>query len=437
MPVAGMLTPYTEQPISNPQPSDTGYFHTDAELSMPQADLHHLMNPSGLNLPQGQIYNNPDQSMNMASMYQQPSLSAAKPAKESPKVNKRQLRASNSRSRQPVPQPQDTHTMDPRASSTTWMTTGASTPSIIARDNTASPVHPQPNSLHQQRSRPSVDRVQTNSPHLQNSTAQAQRVPSPQQPAQLLAAMQTQNRKSPFPSHQRAASRQGRSSQSRTPNAEQSMNSGYRLPQAQNQPPDDLNAPTNYANNAHGNLSGNAPNNLSSRGGYEALSHSHAAPTASASHTSYDYGRNAQAENSSLNPAATSTADQWQSTSQNRQTRSYDRPGVPYDNNTYNAQPHNLAQPSLSLQNFDMRGAAQRKPAGSKGTKQPQTYSQYQPQPQPQPQAQAQAQTHAQPQPHHQQPQQGGNQHLNQNQEWYGFNNGTSNSFSAANHGWL
>ena len=404
MPLAGMLTPHAERTTvstADTQPSiaDHGYFQADTGLSMPQPDLSHLsqlgLNTApGLALPQAQMYNAPEPNVNMPSVYPESGLQTTSSQSVSPKLNMRQPRGSDN------------------ANSAAWTNTSAVAPSAVARDNTASPVYPPPPAPSQQRTRQS-GRMQANSPHLNNSaTAHNQPSQLSQQPAQMLAAMQTQGRESPFPVQQRTSSRTSRSSQNRTPNADAR---GYRPPPPQNQPAtSDLGVSASY--NGHSTNSGTASSGLSTRGTYST-------PATSTSQHAYDYNRSSQQTSTSAN--------QWPSTAQNQQgqqTRSYETRPPSYSNtkNAY-AQSRNATQPAVSAQGFDMRAAAQAKPANSRAGKQ-QTYSQYP--------SQSQTQT---TQTHHQSSQAAANnQHLNQNSaDWYGFNGGDNNSFTSANHGWL
>lgn len=420
MPLAGMLTPHAERTAAStadtqPSIADHGYFQTDTGLSMPQPDLSHLSQPAlntapGLALPQAQMFSAPEPNVNMSSVYPQSGSQTTSSQSVSPKLNKRQPRGANNANRRGQAQPQDSQTIDPRASSAAWAATGAVAPSTIARDNTASPVYPPPPAPSQHRTRQS-DRIQANSPHLNSSVmAHSQQAQPSQQPAQMLAAMQTQGRESPFPVPQRTSSRTSRSSQNRTPNADAR---GYRPAPPQNQPAvSDLGVSTSQ--NSHGTNAGANTSGLSTRGAYST-------PATSSQHA-YDYNRNSQQTSTSAN--------QWPATAQTQQgqqTRSYEtRPPSYGNNNNAYAQSRNATQPPVSAQGFDMRPAAQAKPANPRAGKQ--TYSQYPSQTQPQT-----------TQSHHQSSQAAAsNQHLNQNSaDWYGFNGGTNNSFTSANPEWL
>lgn len=412
-----MLTPYTEQPASGSHPQDPSYFQSETGHSMPPPDMNTIAHQSlptttGLALPQGQVYPPAEPSMIATPTYPQSAPSQPNPPTVSPEIKKRQPRGSKSASRRPLAQSQDTQTMNPRPSSTTsWMAANTSAaPSVVDRENTASPIYTQA-TANRQRLPTSADRMQNNSPRLHTSATHQQQVPSPQQPAHAVPAIQSQSRKSPFPGHQRTSSRQGRGSQSRTPNAEQAMNRGYRPPPPQTQSTNDLNVSASYSNHAQGSNTSNNPT-------YESLSNTHTTRATSATHGGYEYSRATPTSTSTLNPATTSTANQWPSSSQSSQARSYD---TRYSSNSY-SQTRNMAQPAASAHNFDMRSAvqAQSMPAASKIKQQ--TYSQYP----------------SQMQAHQQQPaQKTGGQQMNHNPEWYGFNNGNNNSFTSANHGWM
>jgi len=419
MPVAGMLTPYTEQPAAGSHTQDPSYFQSESGLSMPPPDMNTMSHQplpatSGLALPQGQPYSHVEPSVDTTPVYQQTGPLQPTPQTASPKSKKRQPRGSGSASRRPLAQSQPAQPVNPPtpSSSTSWMAANTSAPSSTARENTVSPIYAQSNA-NQQRPRVPKDRMQNNSPRVHNSsTTHQQQVPSPQQPAHVVAAMQSQSRKSPFPGHQRAASRQGRSSQSRTPNAEQAMNRGYRPPPSQTQPTNFMNVSASSSNHAQAS-------NLSSNPTYEPLSPRNALPTTS-THSSYDYSRTAQTSSSAMNPAITSTANQWPTSTQSSQARSYDnRPGN-YGSNSY-SQTRNMTQPAASVHNFDMRSAIQPQTKSSASDIKQQTYSQYP----------SQLQAHQQP------AQQADSHHMNQNPEWYGFNSGNTNSFTSANPGWM
>lgn len=438
MPVAGMLTPQNEPPTvtaADTQSSiaDHSYFHSDHGLSMPQPDLSHLSQSAlnttpGLALPQAPMYNAPQYDVNMSSVYQQPGLQTTGTQNVASKPSKRQPRGSNSANRRSHAQQQNAQTMDPGASSASWMTTGTTMPSAIPRDSTASPSYPQPPTANQQRPRQS-DQMRVNSPHLHNNTTvHGQQTPSPTQSAQMLAAMQKQGRESPFPVRQRSASRTGRNSQNRTPNADAR---GYRPPPPQSQSAANDGVSATYNNQMHGSGAGtnaNAnPTGLSSRAAYPD-------PDTSTSQNPYNYNRASQpAATSSLNQTSASSTNQWASNSQSQQgqqSRPYENRPLSYSNNNNNtySQSRNVAQPSLSVQNFDMRAAAQAKNQSAHVAKQ--AYSQYSAQSQPQ----SQAAHHHDPQPS----QAANNHHLNHDgTDWYGFNNSGSNSLTSANQGWL
>ncbi|KAI6781417.1 uncharacterized protein J7T54_002310 [Emericellopsis cladophorae] len=380
MPVADMLTPSVDPPHGHDQ---EGYLDAGAHLNMAQSAYPAL----------------PDSSLNTTSDTVMASAKTVSPGK-----GRHRLKTSaGSPSQQSLPQGSGGHGTAAVGSGSSWMagnnvaTANSSSSSNNKNHNntTMSPILAQQAMLGQQQARQSSPLMSTNSPQLRDNAAQPAHhnntTPTQaQQSPQMMAAMQTQARRSPFQAQQqqRAMSQHGQRAHTRTPNAD-ALSRAYPphaptqpIQQAAPPPNNDLVASSAY--NDYGRYAGNnaAANDASHRIAYEPYSQQErttAAPT-STSYPAFDMSRGGSTT-MSMNAAATTMASTH---------NSQESTAGPWSGSSRSSQPHDRAsgfgssgsygQPttdSALLSNFDMRAnsqnrgragyATQTQPVGSQG----------------------------------------------------------------------
>lgn len=376
MPVADMLTPSGGQ--LQQSGNDPDYFQSASGLVLPQppvAQQATTSHASGLVMPQPEPQNMQESHM---------SASSSRGRIPSP-VQRRSSKATAAARRSlPTGLPAtEANLKHPNLSIASPQLNGSSeavTNTPVPDENVAvSSGLAQQAARNQQRSRQSNRRMPADSPQLNDNMAQPvgnvqqtrQKGSLAQQSPKMLAAMQAQARTSPLHSgHHRADSRQSHRGQSRTPNAEQDSARGFQAPSQSN----NLTAASSNSNIGRYPSGRPSANDSNSRIAYEPYSWQQTTAPASSSYPAYDYNRNT-ATSVSLSNHATMAPSYSSSTSAAPQ---YSRTSQPQDGNTgygsTGSYPQNLTGAS-SLQNFDMRGTAQKRV--SSGSTNKQGYSQY------------------------------------------------------------